>query len=103
MMEFVSRDPGVSSVVHGKIDRGWEAIRSATDEDLLRTGPAQTTVGTMDVTALGEDSALVVAPVQVTWTQGNQTYGYTGAMTLVVNRTRDGLRLVHEHYSSRPE
>ena len=34
IMELISREANVSSIERGKIDRGWEAIRTATDKNI---------------------------------------------------------------------
>src|SRR5438552_2596878 len=61
MMDLINRDQVVSSIGHGKINRGWEAIRSATDESIAGAARVKVTVGTIDVTSLGPDAALAVA------------------------------------------
>jgi hypothetical protein len=107
-MELVLRDETVSSIGYGKIYRGWDAIRAATDESIAATARVKFTVGTVDVTALGTDAALAVAPGTVsilTPVQVGRTVTMVdvlGAMTIIVRRTPEGLRLIHEHYSVRP-
>lgn len=108
LMELVLRDETVSSIGYGKIYRGWDAIRAATDESIAATARVKFTVGTVDVTALGTDAALAVAPGTVsilTPVQVGRTVTMVdvlGAMTIIVRRTPEGLRLIHEHYSVRP-
>jgi uncharacterized protein (TIGR02246 family) len=104
MMSFVAKDAGTSSVSGGKIYRGWESIRAATDEDAARSARTKITVGTIDVTPLGSDAALAVATISFSGVQqlGRvYTVDLPGAMTIVVRRTPDGLKFVHEHYSIR--
>jgi ketosteroid isomerase-like protein len=60
------------------------------------------------VTPLAGDSALAVAPMVVSAERFPQDGGgklmsseYPGALTMIVKRTPDGLRLIHEHHSVR--
>jgi len=105
MMGLVNRDQMVSSIGYGKIHRGWDAIRTATDESIAAAARVKVAVGTIDVTSLGPDAALAVASMNLS---GLQQVGRAyvvdvpGALTIVVKRTPDGLRLIHEHYSVRP-
>lgn len=100
MMEAVSRDGAVSAISDGQITRGWEAIRQGADEITGNQGRFQLAVGTMDVTPLGNDHALVVAPVTVTvgTTQGDVQL--RGAISLVVRKTGSRWLVLHEHYST---
>jgi uncharacterized protein (TIGR02246 family) len=68
LMEAVKRSPDVSSVNDGQITRGWEAIRTQTDELTGKEGSFKVSIGTMDVTPLGPSYALVVAPTTITAT-----------------------------------
>jgi uncharacterized protein (TIGR02246 family) len=107
LMSLVSKDGGVSSVARGHVDRGWEAIRTATDKNVTSTNPSKVAVGTIDVTPLGTDSAVAVAPFKISQPTPFQIGGTVvmsdaqGAATMVVKRTAEGLRLIHEHYSFR--
>lgn len=103
-MAMVQKDQTVSSIGHGKVYRGWDAIRTATDEGAAAAARIKLTVGTIDVTSLGPDTALAVATMNLS---GLQQIGRTyvvdlpGALTIIVKRTPEGLRLIHEHYSVR--
>lgn len=107
LMSVVSNGKGVSSVNRGQIDRGWEAIRTATDKNVTSSNRAKVTLGTIDVTSLGPDSSLAVASIQISQPTMFQIGGTVvtsdqqGAATVVVKRTAEGMRLVHEHYSFR--
>lgn len=104
LMALVDRDPTVSSVGYGRIYRGWDAIRAATDENIAATARLSLGIGTIDVTPLGPDTALAVSSMTLS---GVYRIGPTsmretpGALTIVVKRTPEGLRLIHEHYSLR--
>jgi uncharacterized protein (TIGR02246 family) len=106
VMGFIHRDDAVSSVGLGTIHRGWNAIRAATDDAYAQNVRVKLTLGMLDVTRLGRDTALAVASMSVSSNQPVQTArGLTtnapGALTIVVRRTPDGLRVIHEHYSLR--
>jgi len=107
-MAMVQRDPSVSSVGFGKLQRGWEAIRTSTDESINTTSQFKLNIGTIDVTVLGNDAALVVAPMSISSGGKPVIVGrnlmqvdLSGALTIVAKRTPEGLRLIHEHYSVR--
>jgi uncharacterized protein (TIGR02246 family) len=94
IMSMVSREPEVCSVGPGRVSQGWDAIRAATEEATASRGRFEVTLGTIEVTLLGPDAALAVAAMLVN--------NAAGAATIVVKRTAEGLRLIHEHYSLRP-
>ena len=107
VMGFIQKDEAVSSVGLGTIYRGWNAISTATDRAFTEEVRIKLTVGTLDVARLGNDTAIAVASMSVTSTQPIQIgrawmTDAPGAMTIVVRRTPDGLRVIHEHYSLRP-
>ena len=72
----------------------FDAIRSATQAATASGARLQVSVESIDVTLLALDTALAVAQIKVN--------GGPGAATIIVKRTAEGLRLVHEHYSLRP-
>ena len=95
LMSMVGREPAVTSVGLGKIARGWEAIKAATEAATGSDNRFKVTVEAVEVTLLGPDAALAVAPIILN--------NGRGAATIVVKRTAEGaLKLVHEHYSLRP-
>ena len=98
-MEPVSREPSVSSVGYGKIDRGGDAIRKSTDANIAEATRTRMTEGTVEVTALGTDFALAVAPMYITPLGSIRTVDVPGGATIVVKRTPEGIRLIHEHFS----
>ena len=99
-MALVSQEENVSAIAYGQIYQGWRTIRSVAEKSA--TG-ITLKVGTMDVTPIGPDTALAIAPIQLPPFQvGNKINPGSGAMTIVVKRTADGLRVIHEHYSIQP-
>jgi uncharacterized protein (TIGR02246 family) len=106
-MSFIQKDEGVSSAGLGTIHRGWDAIRAVTDTSFNEEVRIKLVVDSLAITTIGPDAALAVGSMTVTAPRPIQL-GRTwltsapGAMTLVVKRTPEGLRLIHEHYSLRP-
>ena len=102
-MSMVWHDASASSIAAGKIDRGWDAIRVSADENLKRR-EEKIEIQTIDVTPLSADAAMAVGTLTLrgSYHIGNMVLeNVPGAFTLVVKRTPEGLRLVHEHYSIR--
>ena len=105
MMAFISREPGVSSAGAGMIYRGLDAVRTVTDESIAATSKLNIALGTIDVTPLAADTALAVASMIISPAPAAACKSASearGAMTMIVKRTPEGLRLIHEHYSLRP-
>jgi ketosteroid isomerase-like protein len=106
-MSFIQKDEGVSSAGLGTIHRGWDAIRAATDASFKEEVRIKLVVDNLAVTRIGADAALAVGAMTVSSPQPIQLgrswlTSASGAMTLVVRKTPEGLRLIHEHYSLRP-
>lgn len=102
MMGMISRGPGVSQIVNGAIARGWDAIRTADEAAVGKTSGARMTLGPMDVVPLEGTHAIVTAPITITTPGDRGLSEEAGAMTLVLERTSMGWKIVHEHYSSQP-
>jgi ketosteroid isomerase-like protein len=109
LMGLIQHDAAVSSIASGRLYRGFDAIKTSSDENISALARVSVSLGAVDVTPLGADSALAVAPMVVT-AEGFPPDGgpkltstdYPGALTMIVKRTPDGLRLIHEHHSVRP-
>jgi len=102
-MSMVVHDPSVSSISAGKMDRGWDAIRVSAEGNVERR-QQKIELLTTEVTALSADAAIAVGTLSLrgTYRIGNMVLDtLPGAFTIVVKRTPEGLRLVHEHYSIR--
>jgi ketosteroid isomerase-like protein len=108
LMGFVQHDAAASSIASGRLYRGWDAINTSSSENISALARVSVSLGAVDVTALGTDLALAVAPMVVT-AEGFPPDGgpkltstdYPGALTMIVKRTPEGLRLIHEHHSVR--
>ena len=104
VMGFILRDEAVTSAGLGVIYRGWKAIHAATDAAYTQNVRVKVTLEKMDVMRVGSDTALAVAPISVSTNQPVETArgptsSSSGAMSVLVKRTPDGLRVIHEHYS----
>ena len=99
VMGFMARSPAVTSISMGEITRGWDAIRTEADEVTGQEGRYRFSVGTMDVTLLGNSHALVVAPTVITAATPQGDAQLRGAMTLVLVRQPQGWRILNEHFS----
>ena len=108
LMGLIQRDAAVSSIGSGRLYRGFDAIKTSSSEDVSALARVSVSLGAVDVTPLGADTALAVAPITVT-AEGFPPDGgpklisteYPGALTVIVKRTPEGLRLIHEHHSVR--
>jgi uncharacterized protein (TIGR02246 family) len=99
-----SRRTDVTSVIDGEITRGYNAIRALNDEMAgEEVGSFKFAVGTLEVTLLGSYYALVVAPTTVTVKEPEGLMQLRGAMTMVLQRTPDGWRLLNEHFSTKEQ
>jgi len=104
LSEAVSHRAEVTSVNNGTIVRGWDAIRSSTDEIAGKQGTFTASIGTMDVTMLGSSYAFVLAPISiVARDEKGQLVELKGAMTLVVQKGDAGWKILNEHYSWRSQ
>jgi ketosteroid isomerase-like protein len=108
LMGLILRDAAASSVASGRLYRGWDAINTSSSENISALASISVSVDAVEVTPLGADSALAVAPMVVKTESFPQDGSgklipndYPGAVTMIVKRTPQGLRLIHEHHSVR--
>lgn len=103
VMEMYSKKAGIISVDDGKLTRGWDAIRSETNEIVGHQGRYKISLGTIDVTPLGSAHALAVAPYTMSLvTEDGATFQIRGAITLVLEKTSGKWHIIHDHTSSQP-
>jgi uncharacterized protein (TIGR02246 family) len=99
-----SRRADVTSVIDGEITRGYDAIRALNDEMAgEEVGSFKFAVGTLEVSLLGTNYAFVVAPTTVTVKEPDGLVQLKGAMSMVLQRTPDGWRLINEHFSTKEQ
>ena len=108
LMGLIQHDAAVSSIASGRLYRGFDAIQTSSSENLSALARVSVSLGAVDVTPLAGDSALAVAPMVVSAERFPQdgsgklvSSEYPGALTMIVKRTPEGLRLIHEHHSVR--
>lgn len=102
VVELYSHDPSATSVSDGDIVRGWENIR--TDEDSSLTGLAgrfAAAIGSIDVTPLGSQYAMAVAPYTLTVQTHRGPVQVRGAISFVWQRADSGWKILHEHSSTK--
>ena len=102
IMNQYSRNPEATSVFEGDIVRGWEQIRKETDKMAGMAGEEKWAPGTMEVIFMGENHALVVAPVNITLRSALGNEELEGASTLVMERADGKWKILHEHHSIKP-
>ncbi len=100
--EMYSRQAGVTSIDDGTILRGWDAIRTEADSMLGHEGSYKIDVGSIDITPLGVGFVLAVAPMTTTIQTDKGAVQIRGALTLVLHKTTEGWKIIHDHTSSLP-
>jgi hypothetical protein len=73
-MGLINHDNAVSSIASDRLYRGWDAIRVGSSENLAAVADIRVAVGAVEVTALGADTALAVAPMVVTADRSGQPH-----------------------------
>ncbi|HVO84134.1 MAG TPA: SgcJ/EcaC family oxidoreductase [Syntrophobacteria bacterium] len=103
VMEMYSKKPSVISIDDGKITRGWEAIRSDTNEIVGHEGRYKISLGNIEVTPLGPAHALAVAPYTMALvTEDGTTFQIRGAITVILEKAAGKWQIIHDHTSSQP-
>ena len=102
IMSCFSKKGEATSVYEGDILRGWEQIRKENDKVAGTAGEEKWAPGTMDVTFLDADHALVVVAVNITLRSGGSKEELEGASTLVLERVEGKWKILHEHHSIKP-
>ena len=102
IMDCFSRNPDATSVYDGDLIRGWEEIRRETDKLAGTAGEEKWAPGTMEVTFMDQDHALVVVPVNISFRAGAGNDEMEGASTFVLERVGGRWKILHEHHSVTP-
>jgi uncharacterized protein (TIGR02246 family) len=84
----------------GQVTRGWEAVRDEANQMMGAEGSYRISAGVVDVVILSADMAIAVLPfaASVNTTQGPMQL--RGAMTLILQKTAEGWRIIHDHTST---
>jgi hypothetical protein len=101
MMKMFSKSSNVTSVGDGSISHGWRSIQTDAKQFVGREGTFKFTVGAVEVTALGTDYVLAVAPLTVQTFGQDEDVEIPAAMTFVLQRDGKSWVVIHEHWSSR--
>jgi ketosteroid isomerase-like protein len=96
---MLSRKAQVSRIEMGAITRGWESIRSGAGNFAGEAGTHRMSLGTIEVTPLGPDHVLIVAPMTIDLAAPEGDTTMQGAMTLVLAGSPGGWTVLHEHAS----
>lgn len=104
-MTMIEKSKDVTSITGAKITHGWDAIKQATERSARQPLPGKVALGEMEVFTLGPDTALASGAMRIgggAFQLGNRTVNELGgAYTIIVKKTPDGLRVIHEHFSVR--
>jgi ketosteroid isomerase-like protein len=98
--------PGVTSIGDGEIVRGWDRIRErmgVLDSLMAVQGHLNVTLGSLDITALGNNYALAIAPYTLAVGAAGAEVRQRGAITLVLSNVGKEWKIIHDHTSSIPE
>jgi ketosteroid isomerase-like protein len=101
MMKKFSRESGVTSVGDGSISHGWRSIQTDARQFVGRQGSFKFTLGLVEVTPLGNNFVLAVAPFTVQTIGQEEDIEVPAAMTFVLQREGQSWKVVHEHWSSK--
>jgi uncharacterized protein (TIGR02246 family) len=105
LMDMYSHRPDVASLGNGGISRGWDAIRTDTEQLVGREGSFRVSLGAVDVVPLGPSYALAFTSGLVTTAAETprrvKLAQVPVAFTFLFERTRDGWKIVHQHASAK--
>ena len=101
-IEMYSKRPDLIVVEDAEITRGWDRLRDNANATLGLEGRFKISVGTMDVIILGATRAIVVFPFVTTITTEQGPVQQHGAMTLVLEKSPQGWKIIHDHTSTAP-
>jgi ketosteroid isomerase-like protein len=101
MMKMFSQSSGVTSIGDGMISHGWRSIQTDAQQFVGREGTFKFTVGSVEVTPLGANYVLAVAPLTVETVGQEEDIEVPAAMTLVLERADKSWKVLHEHWSSK--
>jgi ketosteroid isomerase-like protein len=101
MMKMFSKSSGVTSVGDGTISHGWHSIQTDAQQFVGRQGTFRFTVGSVEVTPLGQAYVLAVAPLTVQTIGQDDNVEVPAAMTFVLQREGGSWKVIHEHWSSK--
>jgi uncharacterized protein (TIGR02246 family) len=101
-VDMYAQLPDLLMVNDGQITRGWNAVRDEANQMMGTEGAFRISPGVVEVTPLTPDLALAVVPYVLTVNTQQGPQQLRGAMTLVVRKTAQGWRIIHDHTSNAP-
>ena len=101
-VEMYSRRPDLIAVNDGEIIRGWDKVRDGANAVLGLEGSYKVSVGTIDVISIGTTRAIAVFPFVMTVTTQQGPVQLPGATTLVLEKSTQGWKIIHDHTSTTP-
>ncbi len=101
-LAMVSRKSNVYSILDGKIWRGWDAVKSQAEAYVPVSKVVQFIVDELEIVPTGPDTAIVVIRGHGMKVNPTDTSfpDMAGVLSHVLERTPEGWRMLHEHYSS---
>jgi ketosteroid isomerase-like protein len=90
----------VTSINDAEIVKGWNGLRQQTEAAVTSQGSFFIRLGNVDVTLMGPDHALAFASMSMEYPSTSGRVNMPGSMTLAYERTPEGWKIVHEHYST---
>jgi uncharacterized protein (TIGR02246 family) len=101
LAKLYAHDAGTVVVQDGIPLIGWPAIQAMLQDRLAKAKDIHIRLDQVNVTSLAPTVASAIATMRREISDGVTTVTETGALTLVLEKTGDGWRIVAEHYSYR--
>jgi len=101
-IEMYSKRADLTVVQDGEITRGWDGLRDDANKMLGSEGSFKISVGTIDVINIGPTRAIAVFPFVMTVATAQGTVQLHGAMTLVLEKSAQGWKIIHDYTSTAP-
>jgi len=99
-VDMYARTPELITISSGEITRGWEAIRNEANQMMGTEGAYRISPGIVEVMSLGPTRALALLPFVATVNTDRGTIQLRGAMSLIVEKTPEGWKIIHDHTST---
>jgi beta-aspartyl-peptidase (threonine type) len=99
-MEMYTQKPELIAINDGEITRGWNSLRDEANRTLGLEGSFRISVGSIDVIGLGPSRAIAAFPYVITVSTTAGPRQLRGAMTLVLEKSPQGWKIIHDHTST---
>ncbi len=102
-LALVSRSGSTYSILDGEVWHGWEAVKAQAEAYVPVSKLVRNAVDKLEVVPLGPDAAIVVVQLHSVKRNPSDTSfpDMTGVLTHVLQRTPEGWRMRHEHFSTK--